>query len=146
MFPLGLLCQEPLSVDGIMRHVLIRGMVRIRCRLEVGRILAFLTRHAYVNCGFLKSPLPELPRIAVARLPKQPDYPRWTSANDEPPSVIVIGAGPSGLSAAFHLRCLGVKVRTDLCMANFGCRTKRHCLMCILLCQQHSQYLAMLLR
>ena len=102
----------PLTVESVMRHVLVRGMVRIRCHLEVGRILHYLTRQAYVNIGFLDVCTRNLPQIGIANRPKQPPYPRWTApeGGNSVPSVLIIGAGPAGLSAAFHLNRLGAKV------------------------------------
>ncbi|XP_045151689.1 lysine-specific histone demethylase 1B [Echinops telfairi] len=87
-------CKEALTPQKCIPHIIVRGLVRIRCVQEVERVLYFMTRKGLINTGVLSvSPDQHL-------LPK--DY--------HNKSVIVIGAGPSGLAAARQLHNFGIKV------------------------------------
>ncbi|XP_028908791.1 lysine-specific histone demethylase 1B isoform X2 [Ornithorhynchus anatinus] len=87
-------CKEALTPQKCTHHIIVRGLVRIRCVQEVERILYFMTRKGLINTGVLSvGPDQHL-------LPK--DY--------HSKSVIVVGAGPSGLAAARQLQNFGIKV------------------------------------
>ncbi|KAL3208582.1 hypothetical protein MRX96_038988 [Rhipicephalus microplus] len=86
--------QEWLDMTRVSRHLLCRGLARIRCLLEAHRILRFFTARGLVNHGTLPSPRSSPP------LPLSSQQKR----------VLVVGAGPAGLSAARHLHRLGMQV------------------------------------
>ncbi|XP_051826591.1 lysine-specific histone demethylase 2 isoform X3 [Antechinus flavipes] len=87
-------CKEALTPQKCTHHIIVRGLVRIRCVQEAERILYFMTRKGLINTGVLSvSPDRHL-------LPK--DY--------HNKSVIIVGAGPSGLAAARQLHNFGIKV------------------------------------
>ncbi|XP_068948580.1 lysine-specific histone demethylase 2 isoform X1 [Petaurus breviceps papuanus] len=87
-------CKEALTPQKCTHHIIVRGLVRIRCVHEAERILYFMTRKGLINTGVLSvSPGQHL-------LPK--DY--------HNKSVIIVGAGPSGLAAARQLHNFGIKV------------------------------------
>lgn len=79
-----------LSVDKCVRSLSLRGVIRIWCAQEIPRILKFLTHYGYVNTGFFAHMPRPFPFV---------DSPRET--------VLIVGAGAAGLSAAYHLRNFG---------------------------------------
>ncbi|CAI5779924.1 lysine-specific histone demethylase 1B [Podarcis lilfordi] len=87
-------CKEALTPQKCTHHIIVRGLVRIRCVRETERILHFMTRKGLINTGVL-SVNPDQPL-----LPK--DY--------HNKSVIVVGAGPAGLAAARQLQNFGIKL------------------------------------
>ncbi|NXA81099.1 KDM1B demethylase, partial [Thryothorus ludovicianus] len=90
LFPL----QEALTPQKCIHHIIVRGLVRIRCVQEMERILYFMTRKGLINTGILSvSPDQYL-------LPKEYHN----------KSVIIVGAGAAGLAAARQLHNFGIKV------------------------------------
>ncbi|XP_062836737.1 lysine-specific histone demethylase 2 isoform X2 [Anolis carolinensis] len=87
-------CKEPLTPQKCTHHIIVRGLVRIRCVRETERILHFMTRKGLINTGVL----------AVSR--DQPLLPKEYHNK----SVIVVGAGPAGIAAARQLQNFGIKV------------------------------------
>lgn len=51
----GVIFQEFLSVESCVRHVICRGLIRVRCILELTRIIEFLTVRGYINTGLLRN-------------------------------------------------------------------------------------------
>lgn len=90
------LLQTFLTLEKCFQSVSLRGIIRVWCHDEIPRILDFLTRQGYVNAGFVS----DMPRP----LPFAPKF------NGHGNNVVVVGAGPAGLAAAFHLRNFGYKV------------------------------------
>ncbi|KRZ59289.1 Lysine-specific histone demethylase 1B [Trichinella nativa] len=74
------------------KKIICRGLIRILLTHEVGRILQFLTHQGLVNFGLLKNP-PNCFSIAPKKM-----------------SVVVVGAGISGIAAARQLQNFGVNV------------------------------------
>ncbi|XP_073938919.1 lysine-specific histone demethylase 2 isoform X4 [Castor canadensis] len=95
-------CKEALTPQKCIPHIIVRGLVRIRCVQEVERILYFMTRKGLINTGVLTVGADQY------LLPK--DY--------HNKSVIVIGAGPAGLAAARQLHNFGIKL--GISMHKFG--------------------------
>ncbi|NWQ66414.1 KDM1B demethylase, partial [Neopipo cinnamomea] len=88
-------CKEALTPQKCIHHIIVRGLVRIRCVQEMERILYFMTRKGLINTGLLSvSPDQYL-------LPKEYHN----------KSVIIVGAGAAGLAAARQLHNFGIKDR-----------------------------------
>lgn len=85
-------CKEVLTPQKCAPHVVVRGLVRVRCIQEMDRVLHFMTRKGLINTGVLAVTRPLLPE-------------RYRSKN-----VIVIGAGAAGLAAARQLQNFGTEV------------------------------------
>uniref|UniRef100_A0A672IRF9 CW-type domain-containing protein n=1 Tax=Salarias fasciatus TaxID=181472 RepID=A0A672IRF9_SALFA len=83
---------EVLTSQKCALHIIVRGLVRVRCVQEMDRVLHFMTRKGLINTGVLAVKQPLLPE-------------RYCSKN-----IIVIGAGASGLAAARQLQNFGSKV------------------------------------
>uniref|UniRef100_A0A3B4WVH5 Lysine demethylase 1B n=1 Tax=Seriola lalandi dorsalis TaxID=1841481 RepID=A0A3B4WVH5_SERLL len=83
---------EMLTSQKCALHIIVRGLVRVRCVQEMDRVLNFMTRKGLINTGVLSVKQPLLPE-------------RYRSKN-----VIVIGAGASGLAAARQLQNFGTQV------------------------------------
>ncbi|XP_009988322.1 PREDICTED: lysine-specific histone demethylase 1B isoform X2 [Tauraco erythrolophus] len=85
---------EALTPQKCIHHIIVRGLVRIRCVQEMERILYFMTRKGLINTGILSvNPDQYL-------LPKEYHN----------KSVIIVGAGAAGLAAARQLHNFGIKV------------------------------------
>lgn len=85
-------CTEVLTPQKCAPHIIVRGLVRVRCVQEMDRVLHFMTRKGLINTGVLSVQQPLLPE-------------RYRNKN-----VIVVGAGASGLAAATQLQNFGMKV------------------------------------
>uniref|UniRef100_A0A673AWT9 [histone-H3]-N(6),N(6)-dimethyl-L-lysine(4) FAD-dependent demethylase n=1 Tax=Sphaeramia orbicularis TaxID=375764 RepID=A0A673AWT9_9TELE len=85
-------CKEVLTSQKCALHIIVRGLVRVRCVQEMDRVLHFMTRKGLINTGVLMVKRPLLPE-------------RYRSKN-----VIIIGAGASGLAAARQLQNFGTQV------------------------------------
>uniref|UniRef100_A0A665TJ37 CW-type domain-containing protein n=1 Tax=Echeneis naucrates TaxID=173247 RepID=A0A665TJ37_ECHNA len=83
---------EMLTAQKCALHIIVRGLVRVRCVQEMDRVLNFMTRKGLINTGVLAVKQPLLPE-------------RYHFKN-----VIVIGAGASGLAAARQLQNFGTQV------------------------------------
>uniref|UniRef100_A0A8C6T1N1 [histone-H3]-N(6),N(6)-dimethyl-L-lysine(4) FAD-dependent demethylase n=1 Tax=Neogobius melanostomus TaxID=47308 RepID=A0A8C6T1N1_9GOBI len=85
-------CKEVLTAEKCALHVIVRGLVRIRCVQEMDRVLHFMTRKGLINTGVLSVSRPLLPERQRCK------------------NVIIIGAGASGLAAARQLHNFGTQV------------------------------------
>ncbi|XP_024154108.1 lysine-specific histone demethylase 1B isoform X1 [Oryzias melastigma] len=85
-------CKKVLTAEKCSQHIIVRGLVRVRCVQELGRVLHFMTKKGLVNTGVLRVERPLLPE-------------GYRSKN-----VIIIGAGASGLAAARQLQNFGTAV------------------------------------
>ncbi|XP_072304213.1 lysine-specific histone demethylase 2 [Eucyclogobius newberryi] len=85
-------CKEVLTSEKCALHVIVRGLVRIRCVEEMDRVLHFMTRKGLINTGVLSVSRPLLPETHRSK------------------NVIIIGAGASGLAAARQLHNFGTQV------------------------------------
>uniref|UniRef100_A0A8C5FIF3 CW-type domain-containing protein n=1 Tax=Gadus morhua TaxID=8049 RepID=A0A8C5FIF3_GADMO len=92
LFCCAYLVSEVLTPQKCAPHIVVRGLVRVRCVQEMDRVLHFMTRKGLINTGVLAVSRPLLPE-------------RYRSKN-----VIVIGAGASGLAAARQLQNFGTQV------------------------------------
>ncbi|KAK7139656.1 hypothetical protein R3I93_016709 [Phoxinus phoxinus] len=84
-------CKEVLTLQRCTPHVIVRGLVRIRCVQELERVLDFMTRKGLINTGVLQVKRPLLPESQHNK-------------------VLVIGAGAAGLAAARQLQNFGMQV------------------------------------
>ncbi|XP_039520072.1 lysine-specific histone demethylase 1B isoform X1 [Pimephales promelas] len=84
-------CKEVLTLQRCAPHVIVRGLVRIRCVQELERVLDFMTRKGLINTGVLQVKRPLLPESQHYK-------------------VLVIGAGAAGLAAARQLQNFGMQV------------------------------------
>jgi len=99
-FILCFILQEFLTVEKCIEALCLRGITRIWCIERIPRVHRFLSEHAHINIGIMKN---------VARPLPFPNI-------DGRGTVLVVGAGASGLSAAYHLRNHGYQVNiTRVC-------------------------------
>lgn len=56
-----LLLQEVLTAEKCAQHIVVRGLVRVRCVQELDRVLHFMTRKGLINTGVLAAKQPLLP-------------------------------------------------------------------------------------
>uniref|UniRef100_A0A8C2JPZ6 Lysine demethylase 1B n=1 Tax=Cyprinus carpio TaxID=7962 RepID=A0A8C2JPZ6_CYPCA len=82
---------EVLTLQKCAPHVVVRGLVRIRCVQELDRVLYFMSRKGLINTGALQIKWPLLPESQHNK-------------------VLVIGAGAAGLAAARQLQNFGMQV------------------------------------
>lgn len=88
--------KEWLTKEKVAPYVICRGLNRIYCVENVEKILWFLTRKGLINFGLVS--IPDGVQLPINRTQSQN------------PSVIIIGAGAAGLSAARQLRNFGIQV------------------------------------
>ena len=88
--------QTFLTSERCFQSLSLRGIIRVWCHKEIPRILNFLTREGHVNTGF------------VTNMPRPLPFPPNTNARSN--NVVIVGAGPAGLAAAYHLRNFGYNV------------------------------------
>ncbi|XP_067281511.1 lysine-specific histone demethylase 2 isoform X2 [Pseudorasbora parva] len=84
-------CKEVLTLQRCAPHVIVRGLVRVRCVQELDRVLDFMTRKGLINTGALQVKGPLLPESQHNK-------------------VLVIGAGAAGLAAARQLQNFGMQL------------------------------------
>ncbi|XP_059169654.1 lysine-specific histone demethylase 1B-like [Physella acuta] len=84
--------KEWVTKEKCMRQIICRGLTRVSCIEFLPQILAFLTYHNFINQGLVTPPASVLSYLNI------------------PGSVIVVGAGISGLAAAYLLKSHGCKV------------------------------------
>ncbi|ESO09302.1 hypothetical protein HELRODRAFT_190449 [Helobdella robusta] len=85
--------KDVLTMDECHSQLICKGLIRIKCVESLPRILRYLTRCNIVNTGLFHGSLEYV-----------------CSSEPFKKSVIVVGAGPAGLSAARHLNNIGCKV------------------------------------
>ncbi|XP_033123359.1 lysine-specific histone demethylase 1B-like [Anneissia japonica] len=88
--------KEVLTVEKCVAHLIVRGLVRVACVRYLKVILAFLTIKGLVNTGLLKDTNSAIKEIVENAVKLE--------------SVLIIGAGPSGLSAGRQLQNFGADV------------------------------------
>uniref|UniRef100_A0A3B3CGC2 [histone-H3]-N(6),N(6)-dimethyl-L-lysine(4) FAD-dependent demethylase n=1 Tax=Oryzias melastigma TaxID=30732 RepID=A0A3B3CGC2_ORYME len=54
-------CKKVLTAEKCSQHIIVRGLVRVRCVQELGRVLHFMTKKGLVNTGVLRVERPLLP-------------------------------------------------------------------------------------
>uniref|UniRef100_A0A669FBB0 [histone-H3]-N(6),N(6)-dimethyl-L-lysine(4) FAD-dependent demethylase n=1 Tax=Oreochromis niloticus TaxID=8128 RepID=A0A669FBB0_ORENI len=54
-------CKEVLTSEKCAQHIIVRGLVRVRCVQELDRVLHFMTRKGLINTGVLAAKQPLLP-------------------------------------------------------------------------------------
>ncbi|XP_067947954.1 lysine-specific histone demethylase 2-like isoform X2 [Watersipora subatra] len=84
---------EWLTLDKCRHIVICRGLVRVRCLIDLERIITFLTMKSVINVGLLPHPPPAV-------------FSRKVRCE----TVVIIGAGTAGLAAAQHLYKHGIQV------------------------------------
>eukprot|EP00116_Pleurobrachia_bachei_P000905 sb/3461167/ len=88
--------REHVTVQRVKRAVIVRGIVRIRYSLEAIRVVSFLTQRGIINTGVL---------------PLTVDPDTFLISPERKPSIVVVGAGISGLAAARQLHMFGYQVK-----------------------------------
>lgn len=122
-FPLFL--KELLTSQKCAMHIIVRGLVRVRCVQEMDRVLHFMIRKGLINTGVLAVKQPLLPErhssVSVhiftwsAHITCECSFNhRWDLQNlphlTLQRNIIIIGAGASGLAAARQLHNFGTQV------------------------------------
>lgn len=125
--------KEVLTSQKCAQHIIVRGLVRVRCVQEMDRVLHFMTRKGLINTGVLAVKRPLLPeryrsvsvliftwswsfKTATAHICTKKFFilylVRLTSyiLSFLQKNVIIIGAGASGLAAARQLQNFGTQV------------------------------------
>lgn len=106
-------------------HIIVRGLVRVRCVQEMDRVLNFMTRKGLINTGVLAVKQPLLPEryrsvsVLVFTWSWHNSAHLYLYVKDSTPNVlsflqknvIIIGAGASGLAAARQLQNFGTQVK-----------------------------------
>ncbi|XP_022088783.1 lysine-specific histone demethylase 1B-like [Acanthaster planci] len=87
-------CKEFLTVEKCKHHLVVRGLIRIRCAQLLVPIIHFLSRKGLINTGLLRDP------PGGTLLP--PEFKQGP--------VVIIGAGAAGLAAARQLTNFGCQV------------------------------------
>uniref|UniRef100_A0A8C8DQ59 [histone-H3]-N(6),N(6)-dimethyl-L-lysine(4) FAD-dependent demethylase n=1 Tax=Oryzias sinensis TaxID=183150 RepID=A0A8C8DQ59_9TELE len=54
-------CKKVLTAEKCSQHIIVRGLVRVRCVQELDRVLQFMTRKGLINTGVLRVERPLLP-------------------------------------------------------------------------------------